>query len=88
MSESRSEFEAHILSLNVCTRLARQSESIGGFYRTTTVQRAWELWKASRRAALEQAAKLCDSLNDGYEYGAEEAAVQIRSLAQTKAQEG
>ena len=42
-------FEAHMRTLNPCVRLARQREVLGGYYRTLTVQRAWELWQAARR---------------------------------------
>ncbi|MBO9679515.1 MAG: hypothetical protein J7556_14835 [Acidovorax sp.] len=46
----REHFEAHMRSLNACTRFARQSQELGGCYRTVTVQRAWELWQAARCA--------------------------------------
>ena len=48
----REAFEAHMLNLNPCTRLARQKEEVGGQYRTITVQRAWELWQESRKQAV------------------------------------
>ena len=47
-SKERAEFEAHMRKLNACTRLERQSEAVGGNYRTISVQRAWELWQAAR----------------------------------------
>jgi len=66
----REQFEAHMRSLNPCVRLARQREVLGGYYRTTTVQRAWELWQAARRAqptppaVVNVAWKLGDALQD------------------------
>lgn len=50
----REAFEKHMLSLNACTRLIRQKD---GYYWTTSVQRAWDLWQASRKQALEEAEK-------------------------------
>lgn len=50
-SREREAFEAHMLKMNACTRLHRQREQLGGHYRTTTVQRAWELWQAALSAA-------------------------------------
>lgn len=47
---SREKFEAHMLSLNACTRLARQKTD--GSYQTISVQRAWQLWQESRMQAL------------------------------------
>lgn len=47
MSTMREEFEAYMLRCNVCTRLARQSEAVGGQYRTTSVERAWQQWQAA-----------------------------------------
>lgn len=47
-SKEREAFEAHMRKLNACTRLERQSEAVGGNYRTISVQRAWELWQAGR----------------------------------------
>lgn len=49
MTDSREKFEAHMLSLNACTRLARQKTD--GSYRTISVQRAWQLWQESRMQA-------------------------------------
>ncbi|UIS65511.1 hypothetical protein [Acidovorax phage AP1] len=43
----RQAFEQFMLQRNATTRLARQSYALGGHYRTTTVQRAWELWQAA-----------------------------------------
>ena len=60
----REAFEAHMLKLNACTRLARQQEYLGGHYRTTTVQRAWNLWRASRQQALVEAAEVCDGMRE------------------------
>lgn len=45
--QDRANFEAHMLKLNLCTRLHRHPEAAGGAYRTTTVQRAWEAWQAA-----------------------------------------
>lgn len=45
----REAFEKHMLSLNACTRLARQKTD--GSYRTISVQRAWQLWQESRMQA-------------------------------------
>lgn len=44
---SREAFERHILSLNACTRLQRQSDQCGGAYRTVSVERSWKLWQAA-----------------------------------------
>lgn len=60
----REAFEAHMLKLNPCTRLARQKELLGGHYRTTTVQRAWELWQASRKQMAKEAAAVCAQIGD------------------------
>lgn len=94
--QSRSDFEAHMLSLNACTRLHRQSVAVGGYYRTVTVQRAWDLWQASRRtyraSALEEAAAICDE-HAAQRYDSHEAmaiincADAIRELAE-KTKEG
>ena len=46
----REQFEAYMRSLSPTVRLARQREALGGYYRTLTVQRAWNLWQAARRA--------------------------------------
>lgn len=50
MTDSREKFEAHMLRLNACTRMARQQTD--GSYRTISVQRAWQLWQESRMQAL------------------------------------
>lgn len=55
---SREAFERHILSLNACTRLQRQSDQCGGAYRTVSVERSWKLWQAAmahKGAELDQA---------------------------------
>ncbi len=61
MDQSRQAFEAHMREQNPCVRLSRQREVLGGHYRTTTVRRAWELWQASRKQALEEAAAICEA---------------------------
>lgn len=43
----RAEFEAHMLKLKPCAHLGRQKEVFGGYYRTITIQRNWELWQAA-----------------------------------------
>lgn len=62
----REAFEAHMLKMNACTRLHRQREQLGGHYRTTTVQRAWELWQAARASlttpSKEPAGAVADAL--------------------------
>lgn len=65
---TRDDFEHYMRRLNTCTRMRRQSEAVGGKYLTTTVQRAWELWSASREQALNEAVELCIS-SDGRDYG-------------------
>lgn len=54
----RQAFEQFMLQRNACTRLARQSDAVGGQYRTVTVQRAWELWQAAVKHAENCAAAL------------------------------
>jgi hypothetical protein len=53
----------------------------GGLYANNAVQGHWTTWQAARKAALEEAAQVCDTVNDGYEWGAEEAASRLRALA-------
>lgn len=60
MDKSRNEFEFYMFRSNVCTRLSRQPESAGGAYKNTSVERAWDLWQASRKQALEEAAQVAD----------------------------
>lgn len=62
----RERFEAHMLRLNACTRLARQNESVGGEYRTISVERAWQQWQAATLAERERAAKVCEKLRDDH----------------------
>jgi hypothetical protein len=52
---TRTAFEAYMRKRNPCVRLARQQEYLGGHYRTTTVQRAWELWLAASATAWDAA---------------------------------
>jgi hypothetical protein len=47
----RTDFEAYIRKRSPCANLCRQKEYLGGHYRTTTIQRAWELWQAARASA-------------------------------------
>lgn len=56
----REKFEAYMRGLNACTRMKRQSEAVGGKYQTISVQRAWELWQASRKQMAEEAAAVCE----------------------------
>lgn len=67
-SKTREAFEAFMRSRNACVRLHRQRPELGGFYRTVTVQRAWEQWQAARRAALGEAAKACENDVDDVSY--------------------
>lgn len=60
----REKFEAHMRGLNACTRMKRQSEAVGGKYQTISVQRAWELWQASRKQMAEEAAAVCARWRD------------------------
>lgn len=46
----REEFERQMIAENACTRLARQSESVGGEYRTVSVERAWLRFQAAYAA--------------------------------------
>lgn len=46
----REEFERQMLAENACTRLARQSEAVGGEYRTVSVERAWQRFQAAYAA--------------------------------------
>ncbi len=64
-------FEAHMRSLNPCVMLARQREVLGGYYRTMTVQRAWELWQAARRTQPGARKQLTDEQID---------AINVRTL--------
>lgn len=57
MNAKREAFENHMRRENPCVRLARQSASLGGEYRTITVQRAWNLWRASWAIATYEAQK-------------------------------
>lgn len=43
----REHFEHYMRCQNPCVRLARQSESVGGAYRTITVERAWKAWHSA-----------------------------------------
>lgn len=60
----RAEFEAHMVKLNACVRLARQTHTTGE-YRTVSVQRNWELWQA---ACAQQSAQSQQDAIDGARY--------------------
>lgn len=60
----REHFEDYKRKQNPCVRLARQSEAVGGSYRTVSVQRDWQLWQASRRQALQDAMAECNRQAD------------------------
>lgn len=60
----RERFESHIIRLNACTRLARQSDSVGGRYRTASVERAWQLWHSAMMLERERCAKVCDGMSE------------------------
>jgi hypothetical protein len=55
MSESRSEFEAWL------GREAYTVRSDSGKYESHHIDAMWSAWQASRRAALEEAAQVCES---------------------------
>ena len=82
MSDSRAEFEAHMRTLNACTHFGRYSA--GTAYRTISVERAWNLWQAARKAALAEAAQHLDDLHAsarGQHNYFKFAANELRSLA-------
>lgn len=56
--QHREAFETYMRAQNACVRLARQSEAVGGEYRTVSVQKAWVLWLAAiDRCGSEQAVR-------------------------------
>lgn len=65
---TREEFEVHMRKLNACVCLYRQNDSVGGEYRTVSVERSWKLWQAADKAATERererAAKVCENYGE------------------------
>lgn len=86
--KSRDAFEEHMRWLNMTTNLRRYVSQPQG-YKSKTVSNAWDqwvcAWQASRRAALEEAAQVCEEVGD--EYGESEGGrwPELKSDAQTGA---